>query len=144
MTFRKLWFSVFVATYVSIKSKVLDTGLWDFYHLFFVILRIFLGMESTLVKKITIIFFFHILGYFYLFYLSLFFQSFYLFFHTQKVATQCEEKNNRIIMTIGYKSKKFLKVKKCQKMPKKLNIFNLKIHCKNIGKFSYYVLGNFS
>ena len=48
-----LRFSVFVATYVWIKSKVLDTGLWNFYHLFFVILSIFLGIESTLAKRIT-------------------------------------------------------------------------------------------
>ena len=39
--FRKLWFSVFVATYFGIKSKVLDRGLLNFYHLFFVILSIF-------------------------------------------------------------------------------------------------------
>ena len=56
--FRKLWFSVFVAIYVWIKSKVLDTDLWNFYHFFFVILSIVLGMKSTLGKKITIKFFF--------------------------------------------------------------------------------------
>ena len=61
---RKLWFFVFVATYVWIKSKVLDTGLWQFYHLFFVVLSIFLGMKSTLAKKINTHFFIYILGYF--------------------------------------------------------------------------------
>ena len=53
---RNLWFSVFVGTYLYIESKVLDTGLLNFHHLFFVILLIFLNMESTLAKKLTTIF----------------------------------------------------------------------------------------
>ena len=53
--FRKLWFCVFAATYVWIKSEVLNTGLWNCYHLFFLILSIFLCMKSTLAKKIPII-----------------------------------------------------------------------------------------
>ena len=39
--------SVFVATYIWIESKVLDTGIWNVYNLFSFILSIFLGMEST-------------------------------------------------------------------------------------------------
>ena len=39
---RKLWFSVFVATYVWMKSKVLDVGLRNVFHLFVVKLLIFL------------------------------------------------------------------------------------------------------
>ena len=47
----KFWFSVFVATFVRIQSNVLTTDLWNFYHLFFVILSIFLGIKSTIAKK---------------------------------------------------------------------------------------------
>ena len=47
--FRKLWFSVFVTTYVWIKSEVN----LNFNQLFFVILSILLGIEITLAKKIT-------------------------------------------------------------------------------------------
>ena len=53
--FRKLWFCVFAATYVWIKSEVLNTGLWNLCHLFFLILSIFVCMKSTLAKKILII-----------------------------------------------------------------------------------------
>ena len=45
--------------------------------------------------------------------------------HTQKVSTHCKEQNKKIIMTIGWKTKKLFKVKKCHK---KLKIFSLKIH----------------
>ena len=57
----------------------------------------------------------------------IFFQSCYLISHIQKVSTHCKEQNKKI-MTIGYKTKKLFKVKKWQKMPKKLNIFCLKKH----------------
>ena len=110
--FRKLWFSASFAIYVWIKSKLLDTGLWNFYHLFFVILLIFLGTESNLAKKITKKFFIYILGYFYLFILFVtFFQSCYLIFHSRKVATYCKEQNKKESWQLVKKQKSYSKSK---------------------------------
>ena len=47
------------------------------YYLFFVILSIFLSMESTLAKKNSYKFFFHNLGYFYQFFYFIFFVTFF-------------------------------------------------------------------
>ena len=82
--FRKLWFSVFIATNVWIKSKA---GHWNFYHLFFFILSIFLSMESTLAIKMTTTFFFYILGYYLFFYFiwNVFFSHVTLFSISKKL-----------------------------------------------------------
>ena len=55
-----------------------------------------------------------------------FFQSRYLIFHTQKVATDCKEQNKKKITIITEKTKKLFKVKKCQKNAQKSQNFYFK------------------
>ena len=100
LVFRKLWFFVFVATYFWIKSKILDTCLCNFYHLFYVTISIFLDMESTLAKKITTNFFKKYFGIFLFILFLIFFQSCYLIFHFQNFATHCKKANKKRIITI--------------------------------------------
>ena len=85
----------------------------------------FLGIESTLAKKITshfFVIFWDIFIKFIFYVISNFFQSCYLISHIQKVSTHCEEQNNH---GNWLKNKKVIQ---SQKMPKKLKIFSLKIH----------------
>ena len=68
-------------------------------------------MEITLVKKITTKFFVLYFGIFLfinLFYSQHSFQSRYLFFHNQKVATDYKEQNKKRIMTTGLQTKKVI------------------------------------
>ena len=53
-------------------------------------------------------------------YFLIFYQSYYLIFHIQKVATHSKERNKNRIMTIGKKTKKSYSVKECQKNSKYL------------------------
>ena len=46
----------------------------------------------------------------------------YNVFHAQKVASHCKEQNKKRILTIGHKTKKLFKVKKCQKNTQKTQI----------------------
>ena len=75
-------------------------------------------MKSTLAKKMTTKFlkiFLDIFINFLFYFICNFFQSCYLIFHTQKVATHCKEQNKKRIMTIGSKTKKLFNVKKDKK-----------------------------
>ena len=121
---------MFVTTYVWIKSKVLDIGPWNFYHLFLVILSILLGIEGTLTKKITTKFFFYILGYFYLFFYFIFnFSLSYvnLFSIAKNLLHAVRNKIKKEPWKLVKKQKSYSKSKNVKKMPKKLNIFSLKI-----------------
>ena len=114
--FRKLWFSVFVATYIWIKSKVLVTGLWNFYHLFFFILSIFLGMESTLAKKVTTKFYFLFFGIFlfiliFYFIFNFFFSHVTLFPIPKKLLHLVRNKIRKESWKLVRKQKKLFKVK---------------------------------
>ena len=119
--FLKFWFSVFIATNVWIKSKVLDTGLWNFYHLFFVILSVLVDMKNTQAKKIITIFFkiFWDIFIYYLILLATFFQSSYIIFHNKKVATHFKEQNKKKNHDNWLKNKKVIQSKKCPKNAQK-------------------------
>ena len=60
----------------------------------------FFSTKVTLAKQIITKLFLYILGFFYLILFVTFFQSYYLIFHTQKVATHCKEQNKKSIMII--------------------------------------------
>ena len=118
---------LFVATYVWIKSEVLDIGLWNFYHLFFIILSIFMGMESTLAKKITTTIFYFIFWDIFIYFICNFFFSHSSLFSIPKkllhiVRARIKKESWQVV-----KKKKLFKVKNVKKMPKKLKIFSLKI-----------------
>ena len=54
--------------------------------------------------------------------------SSYIFSHTQKVATHCKEQNKKNYDNCLKNKKVIQSPKNVKKMPKKLNIFSLKIH----------------
>ena len=89
-------------------------------------------MERTLAKKKNnyknsfFIFWDIFINFFILF--VTFFQSCYFIFHTQEVAAHYKKQNKKRIMIMIKKQKSYSKSKNVKKIPKKLKIFNIRIH----------------